>query len=193
MTYCDTQQQNPAHNSQFNPQAWAAFNSECAQPNGPWTNAAWMQAIGGYGQGGYGPGQAAYGQQHGQYGGQPSFGGFGYNAGWGAQPQGWGQQQPQWAQWGGQQQRQLSQQDVNEVVRQLVPALPQILAQAQQPYGAIGHAAFGQAPRQLSQQDVNEVVRQLLPIVPQVVGMPQNQPPMQYASMLGLGQQGFGQ
>src|SRR5882672_5856746 len=53
-------------------------------------------------------------------------------------------------QWGGQQQRQLSQQDVNEVVRQLVPVLPQILAQAQQPYGAIGHAAFGQAPRQLS-------------------------------------------
>src|SRR4051812_40028092 len=34
-------------------------------------------------------------------------------------------QQPQW---GGQQQRQLSQQDVSEVVRQLVPVLPQILA-----------------------------------------------------------------
>ncbi len=171
MTYFDTQQQNPAHNSQFNPQAWAASNSQAAQPHGPWTNAPWM-------------------------GGHPSFGGFGYNAGWGAQPQGWGQQQPQWAQWGGQQQRQLSQQDVNEVVRQLVPVLPQILAQAQQPHGAIGYAAFGQAPRQLSQQDVNEVVRQILPIVPQIVGMLQNQPQLQYAAMQGgqgFGQQGFGQ
>jgi hypothetical protein len=201
MTYFDTQQ----HTSQFNPQAWAAF-SQAAQPYGAWSNAPLMQAIGGYGfggyghQGGYGLGQAAYGQQHGQYGGQPSLGGFGNNVGWGAQPQGWGQQQPQqqpqWAQWGGQQQRQLSQQDVNEVVRQLVPALPQILAQAQQPYGAIGYAAFGQTPRQLSQQDVNEVVRQLLPIVPQIVGMLQNQPQLQYAAMQGgqgLGQQGFGQ
>jgi hypothetical protein len=149
MTYFDMQQQNPAFNPQFNPQQWAA-----AQPYGAWNNAPLMQAIGGhglggYGQGGYGLGHAAYGQQYGQYGGQPGIGAFGYNA-----PQGWGQQQPQWAQWGGQQQRQLSQQDVNEVVRQLAPALPQILAQAQQPYGAIGHAAFGQAPRQLSQQDV---------------------------------------
>jgi hypothetical protein len=197
MTYFDTQQ----HNTQFNPQAWAAF-PQAAQPYGAWTNAPLMPAIGGYGfggyghQGGYGLGQAAYGQQYGQYGGQPSLGGFGYNVGWGVQPQGWGQQQPQWAQWGGQQQRQLSQQDVNEVVRQLVPALPQILAQAQQPHGAIGYAAFGQAPRQLSQQDVNEVVRQLLPIVPQIVGMLQNQPQLQYAAMLGgqgLGQQGLGQ
>src|SRR5439155_9310420 len=97
---------------------------------------------------------------------------------------------------GGLQQRQLSQQDVSEVVRQLVPALPQILAQAQQPHAAIGYAAFGQAPRMLSQQDVNEVVRQLLPIVPQIVGMLQNQPQLQHAAMhggQGLGQQGFGQ
>src|SRR5439155_24863830 len=97
---------------------------------------------------------------------------------------------------GGLQQRQLSQQDVSEVVRQLVPALPQILAQAQQPHAAIGYAAFGQAPRMLSQQDVNEVVRQLLPIVPQIVGMLQNQPQLQYAAMqggLGLGQYGLGQ
>src|SRR5712664_2918234 len=97
-----------------------------------------MQAIGGYGLGGYGLGgygfvQAAYGQQYGQYGGQPPIGAFGYNAGWGAQPQ-----------WGGQQQRQLSQQDVSEVVRQLVPALPQILAQAQPQHA---YAAYGQAPR----------------------------------------------
>jgi len=192
MTYFDTQQQNPAHNWQSNPQGSSAFN------------APWMQAMAGYGpaghgSGGYGLGQPAYGQQqqYGQYGGQPAFGASGPGAGGGAQPhQGWGQQQPQWGQqWGGQQ-RQLSPQDVNEVVRQLVPALPQILAQAQQSHGAIGYAAFGQAPRQLSQQDVNEVVRQLLPIVPQIVGMLQNQPQLQYAAMQGgqgFGQQGFGQ
>ena len=186
MTYYETQQ-----NSQFNPQQWAAFNSQGAQPYGAWPNAASMQATGGYGLGGYGLGQAAYGQQYGQYGGQPSTGGFGYNAGWGAQPQqqqGWGQQQPQW---GGQQQRQLSQQDVSEVVRQLVPVLPQILAQAQSPHAAIGYAAYGQAPRLLSQQDVNEVVRQILPIVPQIVGALQGQPQLQYAAMQGG--QGLGQ
>ena len=202
MTYYDTQQQNPLHNTQFNPQQWAAFNPQAAQPYGAWSSAPLMQAFGGYGLGGYGLGQAAYGQQYGQYGGQPSIGAFGYNPGWGAQPQGWGQQQqPQWGQqqqpqWGGQQQRQLSQQDVSEVVRQLVPALPQILAQAQQPHAAIGYAAYGQAPRQLSQQDVNEVVRQILPIVPQIVGMLQGQPQLQYAAMQGgqgFGQQGFGQ
>jgi hypothetical protein len=112
-----------------------------------------------------------------------------------AQPQGnqgWGQQQQ--PQWGGQHQRQLSQQDVSEVVRQLVPALPQILAQAQSPYAGVGYAAYGQAPRMLSQQDVNEVVRQLLPIVPQIVGMLQGQPQLQYAAMhgAGLGQFGLG-
>src|SRR5216683_2584521 len=194
MTYYETQQQNPMHNSQFNPQQWAAFNSQAAQPYAAWPSAPWMQAIGGYGLGGYGLGQAASGQQYGQYGGQPFAGAFGYNAGWGAQPQGWGQQQQ--PQWGSQQQRKISQQDVSEVVRQLVPALPQILAQAQQPHAAIGYAAYGQAPRQLSQQDVNEVVRQILPIVPQIVGMLQNQPQLQCAAMLGgqgLGQQGLGQ
>ncbi|SRR6266404_3341136 len=181
MTYYETQQQNPAQNSQFHPQQWAAFNQ--AQPYGAWSGAPSMQAIGGYGLGGYGQGgygQAAYGQQYGQYGGQQ-------------QPQ-WGGQQQQ-PQWGGQQQRQLSQQDVSEVVRQLVPALPQILAQAQQPHTAIGYAAYGQAPRLLSQQDVNEVVRQLLPIVPQIVGALQNQPQLQYAAMQGgpgLGQFGQG-
>jgi hypothetical protein len=158
-----------------------------------------MQAMGGYGQGGYGPGnygfgQAAYGQQYGQYGSQPSMGAFGYNAGWGGQPQQvWGQQQPH--QWGGhQQQRQLSQQDVSEVVRQLVPVLPQILAQAQSPHAGIGYAAYGQAPRLLSQQDVNEVVRQILPIVPQIVGALQGQPQLQYAAMQGgTGPGQFGQ
>src|SRR6266403_1979733 len=195
MTYYETQQQNPMHNSQFNPQQWAAFNSQAAQPYAGWPSAPLMQAIGGYGLGGYGLGQAASGQQYGQYGGHPFTGAFGYHAGWGVQPQGWGlQPQPQR---GGQQQRQLSQQDVSEVVRQLVPALPQILAQAQaqSPYAAIGYAAYGQAPRTLSQQDVNEVVRQILPIVPQIVGMLQNQPQLQYAAMqggLGLGQFGQG-
>jgi hypothetical protein len=179
MTYYDTQQQ---HNSPFNPQQWAAFGPQAAQPFGAWFGGSPMQAVGGLGLGGYG--QAAYGQQYGQYGGQQPIGGFGYNAGWGAQPQGWGQ-------------RQLSQQDVSEVVRQLVPALPQILAQAQQPHAPIGYAAFGQPPRQLSQQDVNEVVRQILPIVPQIVGMLQGQQPLQYAAMqggpgLGLGQFGQG-
>jgi hypothetical protein len=157
MTYYDTQQQNPLHNQQFNPQQAAAA--------------------------------------------------FGSGLGWGQQPQ-WGgqQQQPQWGgqQWGGQQQRQLSQQDLSEVVRQLVPALPQMLAQAQQPHAAFGYAAYGQTPgyggygqqqRQLSQQDVNEVVRQILPIVPQIVGALQGQPHMQYAAMqggLGMGQFGQG-
>jgi hypothetical protein len=183
MTYYDTQQQNPAHNPQFNPQQWA----QTAQPYGAWLNISSPQATGGYGLG-----QAAYGQQYGQYGGQPSMGAFG------AQPQ-WGQQQQpqqQQPQWGGQQQRQLSQQDVSEVVRQLVPALPQILAQAQQPHAAIGYAAYGQAPRLLSQQDVNEVVRQILPMVPQIVGALQGQPQLQYAAMQGgqgFGQQGLGQ
>ena len=127
-------------------------------------------------------------QQQPQGGGQqqqPQWGGQQQQPQWGGQ-----QQQPQWGQqqqpqWGGQQQRQLSPQDVSEVVRQLVPALPQILAQAQQPHAAFGYAAFGQSPRQLSQQDVNEVVRQILPIVPQIVGMLQGQPQLQYAAMQG--------
>ena len=180
MTYYDTLQQNLAHNPQFGqsgPQQWGqgAFGAQGGPQGGP--------------QGGLGVGQAAYGgQQYGQFGGQPTFGAFGY--GWGGQPG--GQQQ-----WGGQQ-RQLSQQDVNEVVRQLIPALPQILAQAQTPFAGVGYAAYGQAPRQLSPQDVNEVVRQLLPIVPQIVGMLQSQPQMQHAAMhggFGLGQQfgGLGQ
>jgi hypothetical protein len=178
MTYFETLQQNPTHNSQFNPQQWGLFNP------------SQMQGAG------YGLGQAAYGQQ---YGAQQPIGAFGYNAGWGAQPQGLGQQQPQW--WGqqqpqgfGQQPRQLSQQDVSEVVRQLLPVLPQILAQTQQPHAALGYAAYGQAPRLLSQQDVNEVVRQILPVVPQIVGMLQNQPQLQYSALQGglspFGQQG---
>lgn len=95
---------------------------------------------------GYGPGQAAYGQF-----GQPNIGAWG-QAGWG--------------------QRHLSQQDVGEVVRQLVPLLPVVLAQAQQqPMAAFGYGGYNQGPRMLTPQDVNEVVRQILPIVPQVVGL----------------------
>jgi hypothetical protein len=158
MTYYETQ--NPMHNpqqwAQFNPQQWAQFNPQSPQGAG------------------YGLGQAAYGQQFGQYGAQPSIGALGLNAGWGAQPQGWSQQQ-----------RQLSQHDVGEVVRQLLPALPQILAQAQQQPAAMGYAAYGQTPRLLSQQDVNEVVRQILPFVPQIVGTLQGQPQLQYAAMQG--------
>src|SRR5207245_2424735 len=94
----------------------------------------------------------------GQTFGQPNIGAFG-------QAGGWGGQNP-WAQ----PQRQLSQQDVGEVLRQLVPLLPHVLAQAQQPQAAIGYSAFGQAPRMLTQQDVNEVVRQLVGVIPQVIG-----------------------
>src|SRR3979409_1524480 len=115
MNYYETQQQNPMHNSQFNPQQWAAFNSQAAQPYAAWPNAPLIQAIGGYGLGGYGLGQAASGQQYGQYGGQPSTGTFGYNAGWGAQPQGWGQQQQ--PQCGGQHNNPLSQQGDSEAGR----------------------------------------------------------------------------
>jgi hypothetical protein len=194
MTYYDTLQQNLSHNSQFGPQQWGAFGSP-AQPYAAWPNMPLMQATGGSGLG-----QAAYGQQYGQYGGQPYLGAFGY--GWGAQqPQGWGQQPWSGQSWGGQswgglQQRQLSQQDVSEVVRQLVPVLPQVLAQAQGPHAGIGYAAYGQPQRMLSQQDVNEVVRQILPIVPQIVGMLQNQPQTQYGGLsggLGFGQFGLGQ
>jgi len=180
MTYYDTQQQNLAHGSpfgQFGPQQWGlgAFGSQGSQQQGGQQ----------YGGGGLGLGQAAYGQQYGQFGGQPTFGAFGYGPGWGGQT-GWGQQ------WGGQQ-RQLSQQDVSEVVRQLIPALPQILAQAQNPFASMGYAAYGQTPRQLSPQDVSEVVRQILPIVPQIVGMLQSQPQMQHSAMHGgPGQGQFG-
>jgi hypothetical protein len=111
------------------------------------------------------PGQAAYGQP--LYGYQP----------YGQQPFG----QPNMGQFWGQQ-RQLSHHDVNEVVRQLIPLLPQVLGQAQQPLSAIGYGGFGQ--RMLTQQDVNEVVRQILPAVPQIVALLQGQ-------QAGFG--GFGQ
>jgi hypothetical protein len=119
------------------------------------------------GLGNLGLGQAAYGLQSGPYG-TGQFGG------------GWGQ-------------RQLSPHDVSEVVRQMVPLLPQILAQSQQqPMAAFG---YGGNQRQLSPQDINEVVRQLLPILPQIIGaIQQGQSPMHAAAIYGgFGQQGFGQ
>jgi hypothetical protein len=138
--------------------------------------AAWMnpQAAQTYG---FGLGQAAYGQQFGPQGGQqfgqPNIGAWGLGGGWG---QG--------------QHRQLSQNDVGDVVRQLVPLLPQLLAQAQQqPQAAFGYGGFGQGygqnPRTLTQQDVNEVVRQILPILPQIVGTLQGQGPQYAAAMYG--------
>jgi hypothetical protein len=180
MSYYETQQQNPMYNPQMNPQQqWAAFNPQFNPQQWTAFNPQLSQ--------GFGLGHAAFGQPYGQYGSQPSIGAFGTNAGWGAQPLGWGQQHPQGQAQGfwGQQQRQLSQHDVSEVVRQLLPALPQILAQAQQPSAAIGYAAYGQMPRLLSQQDVNEVVRQILPFVPQIVGTLQGQPQLQNAMMQG--------
>jgi hypothetical protein len=125
-----------------NPQHWGMFNYGYGQPQG----GLGIQNVG------YGLGQAAYGQF-----GQPNVGAFGQSA-LGGQA-GWGH-------------RHLSQQDVGEVVRQLLPLLPGVLAQAQQqPMAAFGYGAYNPAPRMLTPQDVNEVVRQILPIVPQLVGL----------------------
>jgi hypothetical protein len=175
MTYYDTQQQNPIHNQQFNPQQQQQPQWGGQQQQPQWGGQQQQQQ------------PQAWGQQQ-----QPQWGGQQQQPQWGGQ-----QQQPQWGgqQQQQQQQRQLSQQDLSEVVRQLVPALPQMLAQAQPLHAAMGYAAYGQTPRQLSQQDVNEVVRQILPIVPQIIGTLQGQPQLQYAAMQGgpgLGQFGQG-
>ena len=142
---------------------------------------AWQQPQSGN-QGNQGLGQAAFGQQYGPQQFNPQQ--FNPQMGLGQQAYGgWPQQA-----WG--QQRQLSQQEIGEVVRQLVPILPHILAQAQQAQYQ-PQAAFGQQ-RQLSPQDVNEVVRQILPVLPQIAGILQNQP--QYASQqLPQMQAAFGQ
>jgi hypothetical protein len=201
MTYYDTQQQNPIHNQQFNPQQqWAP----AAQPM------AWGQ------------------QQQPQWGGQqqqPQWGGQQQRQLSQqdvsevvrqlvpALPQILAQAQPPHAAFGyaafGQTPRQLSQQDVNEVVRQILPAVPQIVGmlqgQPQQQYAAAqggsgfgqfgqgyqGHpaqnfgaqfggpqfqsafgapTASGQQQRQLTQQDVADVTRQLIGAIPQVIG-----------------------
>jgi hypothetical protein len=190
MNYFDTQQHlhhGQQFNPQFNPQSWAMFNPQHAQHLGWAMGGPSLQGIAqaAYGQQPYGQsfgqpfGPFGYGQQYGF--GQPAIGAFGQQYGWGGQPQWWGQ--------GGQHQRQLSPQDVSEVVRQLVPALPHILAQAQQPqlgYAAYGQfGQYGQGARMLTQQDVHEVVRQILPILPQIVGALQGQPHLQHAAMYG--------
>lgn len=160
---------------QHNSQQWNPWlaNSQAGQGYG--------QLFGAFGGQGSSLELAAYGQPYGQGFGQPNFGGWG----------------------SGFASRQLSPQYVNEVVRQLVPLLPNIMAQAQQPQAAMGYGSFGQQ-RQLSPQDVNEVVRQILPIVPQIVSLLQGgQNPLQAAAMYGgyggmnqygqLGQMGYGQ
>jgi hypothetical protein len=110
--------------------------------------------------------------------GQGAYGGFGNPLG-GQFASGWGAPQ-----------RQLSQQDVSNILQQIAPVLPQIIAQAQQnqyqPMAAYGGGFGGQ--RFLSPQDVSEVVRQILPIIPQLVQSMQQQ-----GSQLGLGQIGLGQ
>lgn len=119
------------------------------------------------------PGQPAFGA-HSNQPGAPAF----------AQPNlgGWNGQ-PNW----NQPQRQLSQQDVGEIIRQLAPLLPQLIAQAQQPQAAYGQfGAPAQQARSLTPQDVNDVVRQILPILPQIVSMLQNQagqPPMPFGGL----------
>jgi hypothetical protein len=172
MSYFYDSQQQSQHPQQ---QQWGGFGSTMLNP-------AISQAYGSqaYGQPQFG---GQFGQQFGQpqfmsgqQFGQPNLNAFGQGANWGQQ--GWGQSQ-----------RQLSQQDVGEVVRQLVPLLPQILAQAQ-PMQAMGYG-YGQQQRLLTQQDVNEVVRQILPIVPQIAAALQGNTPTAAAAMYGggLGQQ----
>jgi hypothetical protein len=146
----------------------------------------------GWGHGG-GLGQAAFGQQ----------GGFG----------GWQQGQGQGQGWGGNPwQRQLSHYDIGEVVRHLIPLLPQIVGQAQQqPQAAFGYGGFGNSgfgggyggyggfggsggygQRQLSHHDVQEVVRQILPVVPQIISLLQGQQQGPLASAMYGGGQGWG-
>ncbi len=120
----------------------------------------------GFGQGSIG--QGAYGAF-----GNPLAGGqFSTNWGWGAP------------------QRQLSQQDVSNILQQIAPVLPQIIAQAQQhqnqPMAAFG-GGWGVMQRSLSPQDVSEVVRQILPAIPQLLQAMQQQ-----GGPWGFAPQGFG-
>jgi hypothetical protein len=169
MAYFDMNQQSGLQN----PTGW--INPQIAQ----------MYGQNGRGFGVDGLGLGAYGQQYANFGNP--FGQYGVGASGPGQGIGWGGQQ-----------RQLTQQDVGEVVRQLVPLLPHIVAQAQQPLAAFGYGgygSFGYGPYQqrlLTQQDVNEVVRQILPILPQIVGALQGQMPLHAAAMYGGVGQGLG-
>jgi hypothetical protein len=169
MTYYDMNQQSGVQN----PGQWGWTNPQIAQ-----MFAQPGLAIPGIGQPAYAP---QYGQPAGGYSGQfgqPNIGALGQGI-WG-QGTGWGVQPPAYGQ------RQLTQQDVGEVVRQLVPLLPQIVAQAQQPMAAFSGVGYGPyQQRLLTQQDVNEVVRQILPILPQIVGALQGQVPLHVAAMYG--------
>jgi len=188
MAYPDTQFQN-------NPQSWGTYNPQL------WQLAGLMGNSLGLGQSAFGQsafGQGAYGQPWGQFGAQPfgqaNFGAL--NAGYGAAGYG--------APWGFQQ-RQLSQHEVGDVVRQLVPLLPHLIAQAQtQPQAAFGYATgyggsgtnpWNSQGRMLTPQDVNEVVRQILPLMPQIVGALQGQGPYfaQQGQPWGIGQAFGGQ
>jgi len=107
--------------------------------------------------------------------GQSAFGGYGSGGMW------------------NQQQRQFTQQDIGEVVRQLAPIIPHILAQAQQhqqqPQAAFG---FNQNQRTLSSQDVGEVVRQMLPLLPQILGALAGQNSYGQSNQSGQNYGGFG-
>jgi hypothetical protein len=163
---------------QYNQQVWGSSNSPFGQAGGL------LGAISTGAGSGFGLGQAAYGQPWSPMGTQP----FG-QSNIGAPNMGYGSPF-------GFQQRQVSQQDVGDVVRQLVPLLPHLIAQAQPQaaygYGAIGSNPWAQQGRALSQQDVNEVVRQILPLVPQIANALQGQNP-NFAFPGQYGQSGIGQ
>ncbi len=152
MIHSDTSQQNPFQNQQQQNAGLHQLVQSLLQ------NQQGQQAS--YGQGTLGQGALGQGTL-----GQGAFGqGNPFQTG-----QNWGQQ------------RQLSQQDVGNVLQQIAPILPQILAQAQQqqyqqPLAAFGGGGYGFGQqRSLSQQDVSEVVRQILPIVPQLLQSMQQQ------------------
>jgi hypothetical protein len=164
MIHSETSQQNAFQNPQQTSPQVAAALQQLAQT----LQQNQQTQQGGLGQGLFG--QGAFGQ-----------GVYGQNT-----PFGTGQN------WGGQ--RQVSQQEVSNVLQQIAPILPQIIAQAQQqthmqqPMAAFG-GGYGFNQRSLSQQDVNEVVRQILPIIPQLLQQQQGYGQGQQ----GLGQQGYGQ
>jgi len=179
-TSFDAQQQ-LWQNPQYNPQQWAQFHPQGQQAFGQPIGMGMANGLG----------QAAFGAPYGAFGAQP-YGQTGIG-GWGAG--GFGGQGTQ---------RQLSPQDVSDVVRQLVPLLPQVIAQAQQPHAAFAYNPYGQSPygqtmRTLTPQDVNDVVRAILPALPQIVGMLQGQsqfpsaPAHWLGAQGGLGQAAFGQ
>jgi hypothetical protein len=152
------QQQNPFQN----PQLWGQFSPQ----------ALGHQSFGqhGYGNQGQVPvwGQPALGQPSDQHRFGQHIGSLGQVGGVGVQ----------WAS----QPRQLSPKNATEVIRQLVPLLPQIIALAQQQHP---QPAFGFGQRTLTQQDVSEVVRQILPVAAQIAEQMQGQSPVHAGSELG--------